>query len=149
MRLIKCVLLAAITLFSGNVIAQKNQDVMTKDVVVTTFLRGFDDPSKIMESFALLADDYHFTSPTDENNSKAEFIQSAKELGKVLTGLEIKKMAVNGDWVVVNYVFKSSIKGLETSTGNEWFRVENGKIQESHLIYDASEWRKVFENMKK
>lgn len=149
MRLIKCVLLAAITLFSGNVIAQKNQDVMTKDVIVTTFLRGFDDPSKIMGSFALLADDYHFTSPTDENNSKAEFIQSAKELGKVLTGLEIKKMAVNGDWVVVNYVFKSSIKGLETSTGNEWFRVENGKIQESHLIYDASEWRKVFENMKK
>lgn len=34
------------------------------------------------------------------------------------------------------------------TSGNEWFRVENGKIQESHLIYDASEWKKVFDKMR-
>ncbi len=121
---------------------------MTKEVIVMTFLRGFDQPSKIMESFDLLADSYHFTSPTDENNSKVEFQAAAKELAKVLTGVEIKKLAVSGNWVAVNYVFKSSIKGLEKTSGTEWFRVNNGKIQESHLNYDASEWRKVFAKMK-
>lgn len=148
MRLVKSVLLIAVIMFSANGIAQQNPTTMTKEVIVTTFLRGFDQPSKILESFALLADNYHFTSPTDENNSKSEFIESAKEVAKVLTGVEIKKVAVSGNWVAVNYVFKSSIKGLENTSGTEWFRVENGKIQESHLNYDASEWRKFFENMK-
>ncbi|NQX98638.1 MAG: nuclear transport factor 2 family protein [Flavobacteriales bacterium] len=149
MRLIKHALLIGITMFSINVNAQKNQTIMTKEVIVTKFLNGFNDPSKIGESLALLTDDYHFTSPTGNDNSKTEFIESIKELANVLTGVEIKKIAVSGNWVAVNYVFKSSIKGLEKTTGNEWFRIENGKIQESHLIYDASEWRKVFENMKK
>lgn len=148
MKSIKHALIIGLTLLSIQSNAQQNQITMTKEVTVTTFLRGFDQPSKILESFALLADNYHFTSPTDEKNSKTEFIEAAKELGKVLTGVEIKKVAVSGNWVAVNYVFKSSIKGLENTPGTEWFRVENGKIQESHLNYDASEWRKVFENMR-
>lgn len=32
------------------------------------------------------------------------------------------------NWVAVDYVFKSFIKGLEESIGTEWFRVKNGKI---------------------
>ncbi len=126
----------------------KNQTIMTKEAIVTQFLSGFNDPSKIAESFALLTDDYHFTDPMENINSKVEFINLSKELASVLTGIEIKRLAVNGNWVAVNYIFNSSIKGLEVNTGNEWFRVEDGKIQESHLIYDASEWRKVLENMK-
>ena len=149
MRLIKHALLVGITMFSISVNAQKNQTTMTKEVIVTKFLNGFNDPSKIAESFALLADDYHFTSPTGNENSKTEFIESIKELANVLTGVEIEKIAVSGNWVSVNYVFTASINGLEETAGNEWFRIENGKIQESHLIYDASEWKKVFENMKK
>ena len=149
MRLIKSVLCIAIAMFSLNIIAQQNQTEMTREVIVTTFLRGFDDPSKIAQSFELLADDYHFTSPTDTNDSKVEFIESAKEVAQVLTGVDVKKVAVSGNWVAVNYVFKSSIKGLEATNGTEWFRIENGKIQESYLIYDASKWRKVFKKMKK
>jgi predicted SnoaL-like aldol condensation-catalyzing enzyme len=126
----------------------KNQTIMTKEAIVTQFLSGFNDPSKIAESFALLTDDYHFTDPMENINSKVEFINLSKELASILTGVEIKRLAVNGNWVAVNYIFNSSIKGLEVNTGNEWFRVEDGKIQESHLIYDASEWRKVLENMK-
>ncbi|TSE09883.1 nuclear transport factor 2 family protein [Aquimarina algiphila] len=127
----------------------ETQSVMTKEAIVTQFLSGFNDPSKIADSFALLTDNYHFTDPMENINSKAEFIELSKELALVLTGVEIKRLAVNGNWVVVNYIFNSSVKGLEINTGNEWFRVEDGKIQESHLIYDASEWRKVLENMKK
>ena len=148
MRLIKNVLIIGMILVSINAHAQKSKTSMTKEVIVTTFLRGFDEPSKISESLDLLANNYHFTSPTDQNNSKAEFIEATKELAQILTGLKINKIAVSGDWVVVNYTFKSSIKGLESSVGNEWFRVKNGQIQESHLIYDASEWRKFFATLR-
>ena len=148
MRLVKNVLIIGMILVSINAHAQKSETSMTKEVIVTTFLRGFDEPSKISESLDLLSNNYHFTSPTDENNSKAEFIEAAKELAQILTGLKINKIAVSGDWVVANYTFKSSIKGLENSVGNEWFRVKNGKIQESHLVYDASEWRKFFATLR-
>lgn len=149
MRSIKHVLLIGIAFVALHVNAQTKSKTMTKERIVTTFLHGFDNPTKIGESLNLLADDYHFTSPTDENNSKVEFIEAATEVAKILTGLDINHMAVSGNWVVVNYTFKSSIKGLENTKGNEWFRVENGKIQESHLIYDASEWRKIFANTEK
>ncbi len=121
---------------------------MTNIETVKKFLNGFNNLSKIQKSLDLLTNEYHFTSPTGNSYSKTEFIGAVQELAKVLTGVDIKKIAVSDNWVAVNYVFKSSIKGLEMTLGNEWFRVENGKIQESHLIYDASEWRKVFDEMR-
>ncbi|PKH52059.1 hypothetical protein CXF68_15755 [Tenacibaculum sp. Bg11-29] len=122
---------------------------MTNTKIVETFLSGFNSPEKLSESIALLADDYRFKDPTKENNSKAEFLVTAQELGKVLTGVEIIKVAENGESVAVLYNFKSDVKGLENNFGSEWFRIENGLIKESQLVYDATEWRKVFAKKKK
>lgn len=123
---------------------QANQD---NSKIVETFLTGFNDPSKIGTSFNLLADDYKFKNPMVQLQNKAQFIALAQEMGKVLTGVELISIAQNGNWVATYYEFKSSIPGLESNFGTEWFRVENGKIQESTLIYDASEWRKVYAQM--
>ena len=37
--------------------------------------------------------------------------------------------------------------GVEVNPATEWFRVEDGMIKESHLVYDASQWRKVYAAM--
>ncbi len=121
---------------------------MTKYEVVKKFLEGFNDPTKIEASLDLLAEDYKFQNPIVQLNSKTEFIALAQEMGKVLTGVEIIQSAENANWVTVLYEFKSSIQGLERNLGTEWFLVEDGMIKASHLIYDASEWRKFYENMK-
>lgn len=126
---------------------QPKNNTMTKTEIVQTFLRGFDQPEEINASIALLADNYQFKDPTVERNSKVEFLETAKELAKILTGVEIIRIAENEAWVSVFYNFKSNIKGLENNYGCEWFRVEDGLIQESQLVYDASEWRKVFAQM--
>lgn len=120
---------------------------MTNQEVVEKFLNGFNDPAKIPESLALLADDYRFKNPLVELHSKAEFVALAHEIGKVLTGVEVMHSAANEDWVAVQYVFKSKLPKLERNDATEWFRVEDGIIQESNLIYDASEWRKVYAAM--
>ncbi|MBX2870726.1 MAG: nuclear transport factor 2 family protein [Saprospiraceae bacterium] len=120
---------------------------MTNQEVVEKFLNGFNDPSEITASLALLTEAYRFSNPMVKLNSKAAFIALAQEMSKVLTGLRIIRMAEHGDWVVVLYEFKSSIPGLESNFGTEWFRVENGMIKESQLIYDASEWRKFYAQM--
>ena len=146
MRSIKHILALGILLLSINSYAQKNSN-MTNQETVVKFLDGFNNPEKIQESLALLADDYKFKNPMVELNSKTEFITLAVEMGKILTGVKLISAAENGEWVSVIYEFHSSIPGLERNMASEWFRLENGRIQESTLIYDASEWRKVYAKM--
>lgn len=135
---------------SNALYSQQSQSTkMTNQEVVQQFLNGFNNPAEIQASLNLLADDYKFKNPMLELNSKAEFIALAQEIGAVLTGVNVIGTAENGDWVATFYEFKSSIPGLESNMASEWFRLENGIIKESHLIYDASEWRKIYEQMDK
>ena len=121
---------------------------MTNQEIITKFLNGFNNPEQIQESLALLADDYKFKNPMVELNSKTEFIELAKQIGAVITGIEIINIAENRNWTAVLYDFKSSVEGLESSRGTEWFRIEDGLIKESYLIYDTVEWRKFYTQMK-
>ncbi|WP_187696193.1 nuclear transport factor 2 family protein [Xanthovirga aplysinae] len=139
--------LIAFMLFSGCIYSQNPQGKMTNQIIVEKFLNGFNDTEKIQESLALLADDYKFKNPMVELNSKTEFIALAQKIGAVLTGVNLINLAENGEWVAAYYEFKSALPGLESNMATEWFRLENGIIKESHLIYDASEWRKVYAEM--
>lgn len=150
MRLMKYAFIIGVVMFSNNSYAQQNQNSnMTNQEIVKKFLNGFNNPAQIQESLDLLADDYKFKNPMVELNSKTEFIELAKQIGAVITGIDIINVAENGNWVAVFYDFKSSVEGLESNTATEWFRIENGIIKESNLIYDTSEWRKFYANMKK
>jgi len=127
--------------------AQSNLNHMTNTEIVQTFLSGFNDPAKIHQSLALLAEDYQFQNPMVQLNSKEAFIGLAQEMGQVLTGVDIIRITENEEWVTVLYEFKSSLPGLERNIGTEWFRVEDGVIKASHLIYDASKWREFYAQM--
>ncbi|WP_108866737.1 nuclear transport factor 2 family protein [Aquimarina aquimarini] len=144
----KFILLLVVGLLASSMYSQQ-KDTMTNQEIVKKFLNGFNDPARIQESLRVLADDYKFKNPMVELNSKAEFIVLAQEIGTVLTGVNVINTAENGNWVAAYYEFKSSIPGLESNMASEWFRLEKGIIQESHLIYDASGWRKIYEQIKK
>lgn len=140
--------LIGIIMFTTTINAQQiKSNTMTNQEIVKKFLNGFNNSAKFKESLDLLADDYKFKNPMVELNSKVEFTKLAQEIGKVITGIEIIHTSENGNWVATVYNFKSSIPGLESNIASEWFRLENGIIKESHLIYDASEWRKFYEQM--
>ena len=149
MKQLRSIMIIASLLLSTNMYSQRNQANMANQEVVLTFLQGFNDPTKIQESLALLADDYSFKNPVVELHSKVEFISLATEMAKVLTAVNVIHTAANGNWVAAYYEFTSNIPGLESNMASEWFRVEDGKIRESHLIYDATEWRKVYEQIEK
>ena len=150
MKLIKQAFIIGLTIYSIQSNAQQiKSTTMTNQEIVTKFLNGFNNPGEIQESLALLADDYRFKNPMVELNSKVEFIALAEQIGAVITGIEIINIAEKGKWIAVFYDFKSSVKGLELNTGTEWFRIEDGFIKESNLIYDTAEWRRFYEQMKK
>jgi predicted SnoaL-like aldol condensation-catalyzing enzyme len=147
MKKIRFTLLIALGLISSPIYSQQKQHTMTNQEVVEKFLAGFNDPSKIQESLALLADDYQFTNPMVQLQSKAEFVALAQEMGQILTGVNLIRSSEDGDWVATLYEFRSSVPGLESNIATEWFKVEDSIIQESRLIYDASKWRVVYEQM--
>ncbi|GAB5525751.1 MAG: hypothetical protein Roseis2KO_36230 [Roseivirga sp.] len=149
MKTVSFLLITALLLLQSPIYSQTNQGDMTNKAIVEKFLGGFNNPEKIQESLALLADDYQFKNPMVALNSKAEFMALAQEISQVLTGVHIIHAAESGDWVGVYYEFKSSVPGLESNMATEWFRLKDGIIQQSHLIYDASEWRKVYAAMEK
>lgn len=120
---------------------------MENQEIIRKFFNGFNNPEYIQASLDLLAEDYKFKNPMVQLNSKAEFMALAKEISAVLSGINIIRIIGDGEWVASFYEFKSSIPNLESNTASEWFRLENGLIKESHLIYDASEWRKVYAQM--
>jgi predicted SnoaL-like aldol condensation-catalyzing enzyme len=149
MKLIKHAFIIGLTIFSIQSNAQQTKSTtMTNQEIVTKFLNGFNSPEEIKKSLDLLADDYRFKNPIVELNSKEEFIVLAKQIGAIITGIEIINIAENGNWIAVSYDFQSSVKGLESNTGTEWFRIENGLIKESNLIYDTAEWRKFYAQIK-
>jgi len=118
---------------------------MTNQEIVTKFLNGFNHPEQMQASLDLLAEDYQFQNPMVQLQTKAEFIALAKEIGKVLTGIHVIRMAENGEWVAVFYEFTAALP----NTATEWFQIKGGLIQASHLIYDASEWRKLYAQMER
>ena len=131
------------TLLSGSqVIAQE-----TNEEIVAEFLQGFNNPDDLKKSFDLLAADYKFKNPMVSLNSKEQFIPLAQQIANALTGVNVINIAGEGEWVAAYYEFTSEIPGVESNMATEWFRIENGLIQESHLIYDASEWRKIYAQM--
>lgn len=136
-------------LFATSYSQKKQVHKMTNRETVITFLNGFNDPSKIKASMKLLADNYKFKNPMVELSSKAEFIGLAQEIGTVLKGIKILNTAEEGEWVAAYYEFTSSLPNVEKNLATEWFRFEDGLIQESHLIYDASEWRKIYQELEK
>jgi len=147
MKKFRFALLIALGLISSPIYSQQKKHTMTNQEVVEKFLAGFNDPSKIQESLALLADDYQFTNPMVQLQSKVEFVALAQEMGQILTGVNLIQSSESGDWVATLYEFRSSVPGLESNIATEWFKVEDGIIQESRLIYDASKWRVVYEQM--
>lgn len=149
MKLLKNVFIIGLIFFSiQSNSQQKKSTSMTNQEIVTQFLNGFNDPTKIQQSLNLLADDYKFKNPMVSLNSKKEFIALAQQIGAVITGIEILNIAENGNWVAVYYDFKSSVKDLESNKGTEWFRIEDGLIKESDFIYDTVKWRKFYTQIK-
>ena len=147
MKKIRITLLIALGLITSHEYSQQKHHTVRNQEVVENLLSGLNDQSKIQASLAMLADDYQFTNPMVQLQSKAEFVALAQEMGQILTGVHLIRSAEDGDWVATFYEFKSSIPGLESNMATEWFRLKDGIIQESHLVYDASEWRKVYEQM--
>lgn len=118
---------------------------MTNKEIVTKFLEGFNDPNQLDGALTLLAKDYCFNGPMSNASNREEFTIIAKQLSALLKGLKVLRIMEDGDWVSVGYEFYTDLPDLERTHGSEWFMLENELIKESHLVYDATGFNKLYE----
>jgi hypothetical protein len=87
----------------------------------------------------LLADEFTFTGPLLQANSKAEFMAGSAALGPIVRGCDIHRQWVDGDEVCSIYDFM-----VETPAGRgsipmaEWSVVRENKLVSSRLLFDTA-----------
>jgi ketosteroid isomerase-like protein len=88
---------------------------------------------------ALLADDFTFTGPVLQADTKAEFLAGAAGLAPIVRGCVMHHQWVDGEQVASFYDFK-----VETPVGAgsipmaEWSVVRDGKLVSSRLVFDTA-----------
>jgi ketosteroid isomerase-like protein len=93
---------------------------------------------------SLLADEFHFAGPFEEFDNPDDYLQSLAKLAPIVTGIDVKKMLVDGDDVVTIYDLQTNTPA-GTSAVAEWATVRDGKIAELRAYFDARPFAGMFE----
>ncbi len=96
----------------------------------------------------LFTEDMTFHGPLAHADSYAEFKEIMQDMGKIVEveGIEFKALFVDGygnGCAVYDFITKKPAK-LRTECA-ELFHIEDGKIKEIRLIYDARAWEQFMQ----
>ncbi|ALP65178.1 nuclear transport factor 2 family protein [Paraburkholderia caribensis] len=84
---------------------------------------------------AILAADFHFTSPRDDHIDRREYFERCWPFNGQVEFFQIEKLFSEGDEAFVRYACKPVNRGAFRNT--EFFRVENGKIVEVQVYFGS------------
>jgi ketosteroid isomerase-like protein len=88
-----------------------------------------------------LADDLDFQGPIDRFTSADQFAQALAGFAGLLIRVDTLEEFFAGDRAALLYDCVTAPLGAMRTA--EFFRLENGKIAQIHLVFDASELRKL------
>ncbi|MCO4877631.1 nuclear transport factor 2 family protein [Paraburkholderia caribensis] len=84
---------------------------------------------------AILAADFHFTSPRDDHIDRREYFECCWPFNEQVEFFQIEKLFSEGDEAFVRYACKPVNR--EAFRNTEFFRVENGKIVEVQVYFGS------------
>ncbi len=95
---------------------------------------------------SLFDEDMTFHGPLSHAESYSEFMDIMKKMGTLIEveGIEFKGLFVDGygnGCAVYDFITKKPVKSRTECA--ELFHIEDGKIKEIRLIYDARNWEKM------
>jgi len=87
---------------------------------------------------ALLADDFHFTSPLDNRLDRATYFKVCWPNSESVQRFDLVNLAVDGDKAFVTYEARWTHKGSRSFRNTEVFTVRNGKVVEVEVYFGWS-----------
>jgi ketosteroid isomerase-like protein len=87
---------------------------------------------------ALLADDFHFTSPLDNRLDRAAYFRICWPNSANVRRFDLLRLVVDGDKAFVTYEAQWTHKGSSAFRNTEVFTVRNGKVVEVEVYFGWS-----------
>ena len=91
---------------------------------------------------ALLRDDLSFQGPIDTFGDADSYLRAIQGLSQIVTGVERRKIFVDGDDVCVIYDLKTA--PVPNTPTAEWYHVRDGKIASIRVFFDARPFAPLF-----
>jgi SnoaL-like domain len=91
----------------------------------------------------LLHDDLSFTGPIDTFSEADAYVQSLRGLSQIITGVDRRKVFVDGDDVCVIYDLHTA--PVPEARVAEWYTVRDVKIATVSVVFDARPFAPLFE----
>jgi ketosteroid isomerase-like protein len=91
----------------------------------------------------LVHDDLSFAGPIDSFSDADSYLQSVQGLSQIITGIEKRKVFVDGDDVCV--IYDMHTVPVPESRIAEWYTVRDGKIAAVSVVFDARPFAPLFE----
>ena len=109
--------------------------------------QALDIVNRFMQSqdTSLLADDFRFTGPVDQTTGIDAFTKLNESFFPLVTGMRMLKQFENGNDVCSIYEMDLKSPAGTSLTLNiaDWVVVNNGKMEEERIYYDAREFATV------
>ena len=87
---------------------------------------------------ALLADDFHFTSPLDNRLDRAKYFEICWPNSANVRRFDLMRLVVDGNKAFVTYEAQWAHKGSSAFRNTEVFTVRNGKVVEVEVYFGWS-----------
>jgi ketosteroid isomerase-like protein len=91
---------------------------------------------------ALLRDDLSFQGPIDTFSDADSYLAAIRGLSQIVTGVDKRKVFVDGDDVCVIYDLKT--QPVPSAPTAEWYHVEDGLIAAIRVFFDARPFAPLF-----
>ena len=91
----------------------------------------------------LVHDDLSFEGPIDSFSDADSYLRSVQGLSQIITGIDRRKVFVDGDDVCV--IYDMHTQPVPDAWIAEWYTVRDGKIRSISVVFDARPFAPLFE----
>jgi ketosteroid isomerase-like protein len=110
------------------------------EIIRAIFAAYLSNDRKVVEN--VLADDFHFTSPYDDEIDKATYFERCWRNSDWIERHELEKIFVEGDEAFVTY--KCTAKGGKNFRNTEFFTFEGDRVKRIDVYFGATYENGVF-----
>lgn len=114
-----------------------------KDVALR-YLKAF-ETKDLDKARSHLHGDGHFSGPTSSFQSADTFVPEMSKFMHIAKSVQIVKAISEGPDVCVLWDYGTTVPSIPVTRISNWFRVEDGKIREMHLYFNAAPFLSAME----
>ncbi len=113
--------------------------------VVDAYLNALRDRDHERAREFLADKEFVYRSPISSFQSADELVQYLTLASGIVQGVEVRKVFVDGDDICHFLTYRIQISEKQAVEVAQWARVRDGRIAQIDLVFDASEYRELFD----